>query len=149
MEQPVRVRSVSDDGTAQVIRVRESACSGDCHKCSGCGAQQQTMLFEAVNAIGAKPGELVTVEAKSGPVLMAAAVLYMMPVALFFLGYLAGALLWNKGALAGGIAFALGIGLAALYDRKVAGKQKTVYTITGYPAARVLEPQTKGDNDVD
>ena len=75
MEQLVRIKSIRDDGTAQVIRVRESACSGDCHKCSGCGAAQQTMIFEAVNAIGAKPGELVTVEAKSGPVLAAAAVL--------------------------------------------------------------------------
>ncbi len=149
MEQVVRVRSVSDDGTAQVIRVRESACSGDCHKCSGCGAQQQTVIFEAVNAVGARPGELVTVETKSGPVLAAAAVLYMMPVALFFLGYLAGALLWSKGALVGGLAFVLGIALAALYDRKVAKKQKTVYTITGYPTINVLEAQTKGDNDLD
>ena len=149
MEQPVRVRSVSTDGTAQVVRIRESACSGDCHKCAGCGAQQQTVVFEAVNAVGAKPGELVIVEAKSGPVLAAAAVLYMMPIALFFLGYLAGALIWSKGALVGCLAFALGIALAALYDRKVAKKQKTVYTITGYPAASVMEAHTKGDNDLD
>lgn len=149
MEQLVRVRSVRNDGTAQVILVRESACSGDCHKCSGCGTRQQTMLFEAVNAIGAKPGELVTVQTQSGPVLAAAAVLCMMPVALFFLGYLAGALLWSKGALTGGLAFVLGIGLAAIYDRKVVKKQNTVYTITGYPAANVMEAHTKGDNDLD
>lgn len=149
MEQLVRVRSVRDDGTAQVVRVRESACSGDCHKCAGCGAQQQTMVFEAVNPINAKPGELVTIEAKTGPVLMGAAVLYMMPIALFFLGYLIGALLWEMGALVGCLAFVLGIALAALYDRKVAKKQETVYTITGYPAGNVLEAHTKGDNDLD
>lgn len=141
MEQLVRVRSVSADGTAQVVRVRESACSGDCHKCSGCGAQQQTMLFEAVNAIGARPGELVKVEAKSGPVLLAAAVLYIMPLAMFFAGYLAGVLMWDTGALAGGFAFGLGIVLAAVYDRKVAKKQKTVYTITGYPTEQVWQTQ--------
>ena len=38
MEQLVRVKEVYDDGTALVFRIRESACSGDCHKCSGCGA---------------------------------------------------------------------------------------------------------------
>ena len=38
MEQLVRVKETYDDGTALVFRIRESACSGDCHKCSGCGA---------------------------------------------------------------------------------------------------------------
>ena len=45
MEQIVRVREVFDDGSAMVVHVRESACSGDCHKCSGCGAAQQTVVF--------------------------------------------------------------------------------------------------------
>ena len=90
------------------------------------------MLFTANNPIGAKPGELVTVKAASGPVLLAAAVLYLMPMALFFLGYILGQSLWHQGALAGCIAFALGVLLAIVYDRRVAKKQKTVYTITGY-----------------
>ena len=42
MEQLVRVKETFDDGTATVIHVRESACSGDCHKCSGCGANVLT-----------------------------------------------------------------------------------------------------------
>ena len=62
MEQIVRIRNTHDDGMATVIHVRESACSGDCHKCSGCGAVQQKLLFTARNPIGAKPGETVTVE---------------------------------------------------------------------------------------
>ncbi len=149
MEQLARVRRRNDDGTAQVVVLRESACSGDCHKCSGCGAQQQSVTFTAINAIGAKPGELVKVEAKSGPVLAAAAMLYMMPILLFFLGYGLGAALWQQGALAGGIAFLLGIVLAAGYDRAVASKQNAVYTITGYPAPGRLISQIKGDNDLD
>ena len=147
MEQTVRVRAVYPDGTAQVVCLRESACSGDCHKCAGCGAQQQTMLFEAVNAIGAKPGDTVTVRGESGPVLAAAAILYMMPLALFFLGYLIGALLWELGALTGGAAFVLGGVLAWVYDRKVAKKQKTVYTIIGYASG--LDTRIKGDNELD
>lgn len=149
MEQLVRIRQVHDDGTAQVVLIRQSACSGDCHQCSGCGAAQQTVVFDAVNAINARAGELVIVKSKSGPVLAAAAVLYMLPVALFFVGYMLGELLWTMGALAGCIAFVLGIAIAAVYDRKVAKNQKTVYTITGYPTASALDSQIKGDNDLD
>lgn len=132
MEQLVRVQKCNEDGTAQVLHVRQSACSGDCHKCAGCGAVQEKLIFTAMNPIGAKPGELVTVKAASGPVLLAAAVLYLMPMVLFFLGYLLGQSLWQQGALTGGIAFVIGIVLAVVYDRCVAKKQKTVYTITGY-----------------
>ena len=143
MQQLVRVKETRSDGSALVIRIRESACSGDCHKCAGCGAQQQTMVFEAANAIGAKVGDFVTVEAASGPVLAAAAVLDMMPIALFFAGYFVGDGLWNMGAAVGCIAFAVGIALAILYDRLVARKKKTVYTITGYGAGKTVEDPDK------
>jgi thiamine transporter len=83
MEQLVRVKETFDDGTAMVIHVRESACSGDCHKCSGCGAAKETILLKAENPIGAKRGDLVKLESATGPVLKAAAVLYMLPILLF------------------------------------------------------------------
>jgi len=131
MEQLVKVRRCDPDGTAQVLHIRQSACSGDCHKCSGCGAVQETMLLTANNPIGAKPGDVVTVEAKTGPVLAAAAMLYVLPLILFFAGCILGSL-WNGAVLTGGMSFLVGIVLAVLYDRLVAKKQKTVYTITGY-----------------
>lgn len=143
MEQLVRVQKCNDDGTALVIHIRQSACSGDCHKCTGCGAVQQTMLLTANNPIDAKPGQVVTVRTDSGPVLAAAAVLYLLPLVLFFVGYLVGAY-WNSGTLAGCLGFVLGIAGAALYDRKVASKKKPVYTITGFGKF----PE-KGDNDLD
>lgn len=132
MEQRVRVQKCNSDGTAQVLHLRESACSGDCHKCSGCGAVQQSMVLTAKNPIGARPGDLVVIQSATGPVLAAAAVLYMVPLILFFLGYLLGAVAWQKGGLVGCIAFCLGLAAAAVYDRKVVQKQKTEYTITGY-----------------
>jgi sigma-E factor negative regulatory protein RseC len=131
MQQTVKVIKCNEDGTAQVAYLRQSACSGDCHKCSGCGAVEQTMLFEARNPIGAKPGELVVVESQSGPVLKAAAVLYMLPLVLFIAGYLLG-MQWKLGGLIGALAFALSIGIAVAYDRLVMKKKNTVYTITGY-----------------
>ena len=39
MQQQVQVSRVFPDGDCEVFVRRESACSGDCHKCSGCGAQ--------------------------------------------------------------------------------------------------------------
>ena len=132
MEQLVRVRQSYDNGTAQVLLVRESACSGDCHKCSGCGAAKETLLVLAGNPIGAKPGELVRLRSETAPVMKAALVLYILPLVLFFGGYFLGAALWELGALVGCLAFAAGIGLAVAYDRLVAGKKKPVYTIFGY-----------------
>lgn len=132
VEQVVKVISCRLDGTAQVLHIRQSACSGDCHKCSGCGAVQQKLVLDVYNGIGARPGDLVTIRAESGPVLAAAAMLYMLPLVLFFAGYLLGTVLWQKGALAGCLAFAAGIMLAAVYDRRVAKKKNTEYTITGF-----------------
>ena len=136
MEQKAKVCINRDDGTAQVLVIRESACSGDCHKCSGCGAAKESLLFDAVNSIGASVGDMVIVRSESGPVLKGAAVLYMVPLLLFFVGYFIG------GGWGGGIGFLAGIAIAALYDRKVAAKQNTVYTISGFA-------HTKGDNNVD
>ena len=132
MTQEVKVLKCNEDSTAQVIHLRQSACSGDCHKCSGCGAAPETLILTAQNPIGAEPGDLVTIESQSGPVLAAAAMLYMLPLVMFFLGYLAGALLWDRGALTGGIAFVAGIAASVLYDRLVLKKKKTIYTITGF-----------------
>lgn len=147
MEQTVRVRQVFGDGTAQVVHARQSACSGDCHKCAGCGAAQETLLLTARNPIGAVPGDLVKLQSASGPVLGAAAVLYVLPLLLFFAGYLAGALLWGRGALTGCLAFAAGIGIAVAYDRTAARKNQPVYTITGY--AEVSASRRKGDHEND
>lgn len=139
MTQTVRVQSCNPDGTAQVVHIRQSACSGDCHKCSGCGAAQETLVLTARNPIGAAPGDLVQIEAETAPVLTAAAILYMLPLVLFFIGYAAGSI-WGKGALVACTAFGLGIGICVLYDRRMGKKQKTVYTITGFRRQPPQEP---------
>ena len=147
MEQIVRVKRTYDDGTAQVLHIRESACSGDCHKCSGCGAAKEGIVLTVKNPIGAKTGDFVTIEAATGPVLRGAAVLYMMPLLLFFLGYALGAV-WGRGGLCGCLSFLLGIVLVVVYDRRVAAKEKTAYTITGF-AGKNPGSVKKGDNDLD
>ena len=131
MTQTVRVLKVNDDGTAKVIHIRQSACSGDCHKCAGCGAAEETVVFTARNPLGAQVGDLVRVEAATGPVLKAAAVLYLLPLALFLAGYIAGLALWGVGIWLGLAAFGLSIAATVAYDRLVMAKKKTEYTITG------------------
>ena len=148
MEQIVRVRETYDDGTAQVLLIRESACSGDCHKCSGCGAAKEAILFKADNPIGAKTGDLVNIRSETGPVLKAAAVLYMLPLVLFFAGYALGAALGSSGALWGGLAFALSIIMIVVYDRHMAKNDNTIYTITDFAGDSLLKSMKKGDNDL-
>ena len=149
MEQLVRVRETFDDGTAMVIHVRESACSGDCHKCSGCGAAKETILLKAKNPIGASRGDVVILESATGPVLKAAAVMYMVPMLLFFVGYFAGDVLWQRGALVGSLAFVAAIALAVLYDRKIGKNDKTSYTLTRFVERSFLNSVDKGDNNID
>lgn len=143
MEQLVRVKEVHDDGSAVVIHVRESACSGDCHKCSGCGAAKEAVLFTADNPIGARRGDLVKVESDTGTVLKAAVVLYVLPLVLFFLGYYIGSLIGNFGTLVSCLGFALGVAIVVVYDRKVVKKKDIGYTITAFAGDAILEAMRK------
>ena len=143
MEQLVRVKEVYDDGTAMVIHVRESACSGDCHKCSGCGAAKEAVLFTADNPIGAGRGDLVKVESDTGTVLKAAVVLYVIPLVLFFLGYYLGDVLGSMGALVACLGFVLGVVIVVIYDRKVIKKKNIGYTITAFAGDAILEAMRK------
>ena len=147
MEQIVRVKQTHDNGMATVFLVRESACSGDCHKCSGCGAAKETMIVDAVNAIGAQRGDLVVIQTETKSVMKAVGVFYALPLVLFFLGYYIGATLMNAGALIACLGFLLGIATAVVYDRKVAQKENTVHTITGYAGDYLLRSVRKGDNE--
>ena len=132
MEQIVTVQRILPDGRAQVSCQRKSACSGDCHKCAGCGAAAETVTVEADNPIGAGPGDRVVVRSSSRRVLAAAAVLYAVPVALFFLGWGLGALTGKLPGLFGGLGFAAGLGLALMYDRRIARRKSVAYEIIGY-----------------
>ena len=143
MQQRVRVEKILDDGTAQVVLNRQSACSGDCHKCAGCGAVGQTLNVIARNPIGAAPGDEVFIQSDTAPVMKGALVLYILPLVLFFVGYALGAI-WNLGAWFGGLAFLLAMAGVVVYDRRGSFKEKCVYTIIGYWDETNAE--RKGDN---
>ena len=129
MEQVVRIREVYPDGTALAVHRRQSACSGDCHQCSGCGAAQETMLLRVDNPIGAAPGDLVTITGETAPVLRAAAVL------------------GHSGALWGGAAVILSICLNFAYDRRVAKPKTILYTVTAFAGENRKKTEEKGDQN--
>jgi sigma-E factor negative regulatory protein RseC len=147
MEQIVRVREAYSNGTATVFLQRESACSGDCHKCSGCGAAKEVMVFEVQNPIGAQRGDLVVIESKTGPVMKAVGVFYVLPLVLFFLGFWLGSFV-NMSTLAACLGFCAGIALTVVYDRKIAKKEE-VHTITGYAGDYLLRSVKRGENNLD
>ena len=148
MEQIVRVKETYPDGTATVLVIRESACSGDCHKCSGCGAAKEAILLSARNPIGAMSGDFVKIQSETAPVLKAAVVLYMLPLVLFFAGYGLGAILDISGGICGGLAFLLSVVLIVLYDRRMQKQDDTIYTITGFAGSSLQRAQKKGDHDL-
>ena len=121
------------------MHIRQSACSGDCHKCSGCGAAQETLALTALTPIGARVGDLVIIESQTGPVLAAAAVLYVLPLVLFFAGYALGAALGLSGGLFGCAAFLVSVGLIVMYDRHMAKHDNTIYTITDFAGDSLLK----------
>ena len=132
MEQIVRVHRLHSDGRADIILVRESACSGDCHKCSGCGAQKETMIVTAENPIRAEVGDFVTLSSDTASVMKAVVAVYLMPLVLFFAGYALGHSMGLSGGWFGALGFVLGIAFAIWFDRRTDKKGETVYTITGY-----------------
>ena len=129
MRQRATIESLS--GTAAVVSVRrESACSGDCHSCAGCGAVNQTLRVRADNPIGAVPGDRVYVESSTAVVLWAAVLVYIAPILGFFAGYFIGESLGATG-LMGAAGFLLGWIPALVYNRAVKKKPPT-YTIVAF-----------------
>ena len=98
------------------------------------------MVLKALNPIGARQGDLVKIRSQSAPVLKAAAVLYVLPLVLFFLGYGLGAAADLSAGFLGFAGFSLGILLVVLYDRRLQKKDKTVYTITELVQAASNKP---------
>ena len=90
------------------------------------------MAVIADNPVQAMPGDSVTVESSTKSILGAAIVVYLVPFALFFLGYFLGASMISEGmgAAFGGIGFAVGVLLAILADRRLRRKRGITFRIT-------------------
>lgn len=118
---------------AEVAVTRSTACGGNCGSCEACIFQSELRAV-ARNRIGARPGQRVVIESRTATVFKAAALVYVMPLVLFFLGYgLAAALGAGEGLciLVSFLALALGAGLMVLTQRRVREKDKISFDIIG------------------
>lgn len=136
MVQTARVKRLLDDGRAEVTVPRKSACGHDCSQCGG-GCSEMLVQMEvstvAANPVHAEPGDTVRVESDSKGILRIAAVVYLVPFLLFFVGYYLGGGLFASegGAIAAAIGgFVLGLGCAVLLDRQVKRSRQNAFRIT-------------------
>lgn len=131
MQRRATVQAVLPDGKAEITVQRESACSGDCHHCGGCGTVGQTLSLTAENPIGAQKGDVVYIASESAVVLWAAVLVYLLPLLLFLTGYLLSMRLGAYAAAIGAAGFLLGLLPAFAYNRHVK-KQPPAYRIIGF-----------------
>lgn len=132
MTQIATVERVLDATHAEISVPRKSACGHDCAECAGCGVTGMAVYAKAFNPIGAEPGQQVVVQSSTKHMLRMIAVVYLIPVALFLTGYLAGLALTERVAVQYTLAvcgFALGFVPAALYDRRLRDTGGMAFTI--------------------
>jgi YHS domain-containing protein/positive regulator of sigma E activity len=108
-------------GVATVQFVPKEACEhcgakGFCHPSPG------KMTAEAVNSVGALVGDEVVIETEAGTSMLAASLVFLVPVLSLILGYLAARKIWGSepAATAGAIVLMLiSVIVLAYFDRKV------------------------------
>ncbi len=116
MQVTATVTAVHDNGTATVSVARRSACGHDCAECGGCNRVVQQLSTRAENRCGAAVGDTVVLHRPSPAVLKLAALLYLMPLLLFFIGICF--TVWL-----GAAAFVCSMALVVVYGRRVLPRQ--------------------------
>ncbi|MCI2057160.1 MAG: SoxR reducing system RseC family protein [Oscillibacter sp.] len=121
MTQVATVEKILNASYAEVSVPRKSACGHDCEECAGCGVSGMSVYAKAKNTIGAEPGQKVVVESDTKNLLGIVGLVYLVPIALFLLGYFASAAIPTEGTryLIAGVGFLAGLVPAILYDRHI------------------------------
>lgn len=130
MKQTGTVTKLLDNGIAQVSIERGTACGGNCSGCGECVYGKQ-IFVEAVNKVLAKPGDRVTIESETGVIMEVAVLIYLVPVAMLFLGYGLGALLHMSQIeciVTSFISLLVGVAIITILGRR---HKKIEYTVTG------------------
>ena len=131
MTQIATVERIINSEYAEISVSRKSACGHDCEECAGCGVSGAAVHAKARNPVGARPGQKVVVESDTQKMLGIVALVYLIPVVLFFVGYFATisiastAIRYTVAALG----FFLGIAIAILYDRRLKAQGGLTFTI--------------------
>jgi sigma-E factor negative regulatory protein RseC len=132
MTQSAIVEGLTANGDAMVRVYQKSACAHVCSECAGiCGAKK-TITVQARNPLRARPGDLVTVETLTKRIIQAAALVYLLPLAVLLLSCVLGYVLGGSEtvqALAGVGGLVLGCACAAAVNRFVRRDRPLEYTI--------------------
>ena len=117
-------------GFVEISVPRKSACGHDCEECAGCGMTGAAIHARAKDPVGVRPGQKVVVESATRKILGVVALVYLLPVVGFLLGY------FLSEGLAESWRYAIAIGATALsflasvaYDRKARREESLTYTI--------------------
>ncbi len=137
MKQTATVTALPGRGVAEVTVARQTACGHDCENCAGCGAQAGSFTVRARTDIDLSLGDKVEIYTGQ-KVLNAAALVYLVPVLLFLVGYMASGFLYQyltatlvepARYACGGLGFVLGLLLAVAYDRSIRRRQAITYQV--------------------
>lgn len=132
MIQKAVVRRIVDLTHAEIEVQRQSACGGECASCGGCGAPQERIKAVAINMVDAKVGEVVTVEGENRQIMRMAAIVYTLPLVLFFVFFIAARLSGLGEGAAGGLGclgIVAGILVAVGYNKRVHQRAQILFTI--------------------
>ena len=108
MTQIATVEEILSGGYALISVPRKSACGHDCEECAGCGMTGAAIKAKARNKAGAQPGQKVIVESSTQKLLGVVALVYLLPVVLFLMGY------FLSEGLGENVRYAIAIGAAVL-----------------------------------
>ena len=130
MTQIATVEKILPGGFVEISVPRKSACGHDCEECAGCGMTGAAIHARAKDPVGVRPGQKVVVESATRKILGVVALVYLLPVVDFLLGY------FLSEGLAEGVRYAIAIGAAALaflpsvaYDRHAKKTEALTYTV--------------------
>ncbi len=127
MVQYAKVTRLLDDNKAVIEVQRESACMHDCSRCGGCISPDKRFISIADNKLGASVDDGVLVETSTSSFLGITFIVYILPLLLFFIGYLfLGKLLPISNGLNGFIGFLIGAVICFHLNRKMKKKDDLI-----------------------
>lgn len=131
MTQIATVEKLLPGGYAEISVPRKTACGHDCEECAGCGMTGAAIRARARNDVGAQKGDKVVVESSTKKLLGVVALVYLLPVVGFLLGYFL-----TEGLMSEGWRYAAAVIAAAVfflpsvfYDRQTKKDGSLTYTI--------------------
>ena len=130
MTQIATVEKILPGGFVEISVPRKSACGHDCEECAGCGMTGAAIHARATDPVGVRPGQKVVAESATRKILGVVALVYLLPVVGFLLGYFLSAGLtegWRYAIAV--VAVVLSFVPIKLYDGYARKKDTLTYTI--------------------